>query len=281
MNNSISKNILSKYGYKIFLRSWSTEKTPSHNILIIHGLGEHSGRYDEFANYFLKKNIGVFAFDLVGHGKSEGTKGHVSKIQNFIDDIEEVLIIVRKKYIDIPIILFGHSLGGCLVLNYLIERKSKEINSAIVSSSWIITKVKLPKYLLKFQHLISVIFPRVRLSNRLNPNDLSKDREVVKNYINDPYVHDRISLNLFKEVNKGIKKIKKESHKLNLPILIIHGKKDKIISYKGSKLLNKKIIHSKLRLFENIFHEPHNDLEKEEVLNLYFDFINSVKGNNF
>ena len=281
MNKSQSKNILSKYGYKLFLKSWPTDKTPSHNILIIHGLGEHSGRYDEFANFFLKKNIGVFAFDLVGHGKSEGVKGHVSKIQNFIDDIEEVLIIIRKKYIDIPIVLFGHSLGGCLALNYLIERKSKEINSAIVSSSWIITEVKLPKYLLRFQHILGVIFPRLRLSNRLNPNDLSKDTEIVKNYINDPYVHDRISLNLFKEVNKGIKKIKKEVYKLNLPILLTHGKKDKIISYKGSELLNKKIPHSKLKIFENIFHEPHNDLEKKEVLNLYFDFINSVKVNNF
>ena len=281
MNKSISKNILSKYGYKIFLRSWSTDRPPSHNILIIHGLGEHSGRYDEFANFFLKKNIGVFAFDLVGHGKSEGVKGHVSKIENFIDDIEEVLTKVRKKYINIPIILFGHSLGGCLALNYLIERKSKEINSAIISSAWIITKVKLPKYLLKFQHLLSLIFPKIRLNNRLNPNDLSKDKEIVKNYINDPYVHDRISLNLFKEVNKGIKKIKKESHKLNLPILITHGKKDRIISHKGSELLNKEITHSKLKLFENIFHEPHNDLEKKEVLNLYFDFISLVKVNNF
>jgi len=273
MNKSNSKNILSKYGYNIFLRSWSTYKNPSHNIVIIHGLGEHSGRYDEFANFFLKKNIGVFAFDLVGHGKSEGIKGHVSKIQNFIDDIEEVLIAVRKKYMDVPIILFGHSLGGCLALNYLIERKSKEINSAIISSAWIITEVKLSKYLLKFQQLLSNIFPTIRLSNRIDPKNLSKDNKIVKNYMNDPYVHDRISLNLLKEVNKGIKKIEKESHKLNLPILLVHGKKDRIISYKGSELLNKQITHSKLKLFENIFHEPHNDLEKKEVLNFYFDFI--------
>ena len=93
----------------IFLRSWSTNNDPIYNIIIIHGLGEHSGRYKEFASFFIKKNIGVFSFDLIGHGKSDGLKGHISNIKDFTDSIEEVLIEVRRKFINTPIIIFGHS----------------------------------------------------------------------------------------------------------------------------------------------------------------------------
>ena len=216
----------------IFLRSWSTNNDPIYNIIIIHGLGEHSGRYKEFASFFIKKNIGVFSFDLIGHGKSDGLKGHISNIKDFTDSIEEVLIEVRRKFINTPIIIFGHSLGGCLSLNYLIERKSKEITLAIISSAWIETKIKIPKYLLIIQKIMHTLFPRVRLNNRLDVKDLSKDIKIVDKYKNDPLVHDRISLNLLSEINKTIKKIKNKNYNIEIPVLIIHGKKDKIISYK-------------------------------------------------
>ena len=261
----------------IFLRSWSTNNDPIYNIIIIHGLGEHSGRYKEFASFFIKKNIGVFSFDLIGHGKSDGLKGHISNIKDFTDSIEEVLIEVRRKFINTPIIIFGHSLGGCLALNYLIERKSKEITLAIISSAWIETKIKIPKYLLIIQKIMHTLFPRVRLNNRLDVRDLSKDIKIVDKYKNDPLVHDRISLNLLSEINKTIKKIKNKNYNIEIPVLIIHGKKDKIISYKGSELIHKKIKNSKLKLYDNVYHEPHNDNEKKEILEYYYDFIQNHK----
>ena len=261
----------------IFLRSWSTNNDPIYNIIIIHGLGEHSGRYKEFASFFIKKNIGVFSFDLIGHGKSDGLKGHISNIKDFTDSIEEVLIQVRKRFINTPIIIFGHSLGGCLALNYLIERKSKEISLAIISSAWIETEIQIPKYLLIIQRVIHTLFPKVRLSNRLDTKDLSKDIKIIDKYKNDPLVHDRISLNLLSEINKTIEKIKNKDYNIEIPVLIIHGKKDKIISYKGSELINKKIKDSKLKLYDNVYHEPHNDNEKKEILEYYYDFIKNHK----
>ena len=120
-----------------------------------------------------------------------------------------------------------------------------------------------------------ILFPKIRLSNRLDTKDLSKDIKIVDKYKNDSLVHDRISLNLLSEINKTIEKIKNKDYNIEIPVLIIHGKKDKIISYKGSKLIHKKIKNSKLKLYDNVYHEPHNDLEKKEVLNFYFDFIKS------
>ena len=276
MVNQHFENIISNKK-NIFLRSWPSNNDPIYNIIIIHGLGEHSGRYKEFASFFIKKNIGVFSFDLIGHGKSDGLKGHISNIKDFTDSIEEVLIQVRKRFINTPIIIFGHSLGGCLALNYLIERKSKEISLAIISSAWIETEIQIPKYLLIVQRVIHTLFPKVRLSNRLDTKDLSKDIKIIDKYKNDPLVHDRISLNLLSEINKTIEKIKNKDYNIEIPVLIIHGKKDKIISYKGSELINKKIKDSKLKLYDNVYHEPHNDNEKKEILEYYYDFIKNHK----
>jgi alpha-beta hydrolase superfamily lysophospholipase len=276
MVNQHFENIISNKK-NIFIRSWPSNNDPTYNIIIIHGLGEHSGRYKEFASFFIKKNIGVFSFDLIGHGKSDGLKGHISNMKDFTDSIEEVLIEIRKRFINTPIIIFGHSLGGCLALNYLIERKSKEISLAIISSAWIETKIQIPKYLLIIQRIIHTLFPKIRLSNRLDTKDLSKDIKIVDKYKNDPLVHDRISLNLLSEINKTIKKIKNKDYNIEIPVLIIHGKKDKIISYKGSELINKKINNSKLKLYDNVYHEPHNDNERKEILEYYYDFIKNHK----
>ena len=276
MANQHFENIISNKK-NIFIRSWPSNNDPTYNIIIIHGLGEHSGRYKEFASFFIKKNIGVFSFDLIGHGKSDGLKGHISNIKDFTDSIEEVLIEVRKRFINTPIIMFGHSLGGCLALDYLIERKSKEISLAIISSAWIETKIQIPKYLLIIQRVIHTLFPKVRLSNRLDTKDLSKDIKIIDKYKNDSLVHDRISLNLLSEINKTIEKIKNKDYNIEIPVLIIHGKKDKIISYKGSELINKKIKDSKLKLYDNVYHEPHNDNEKKEILEYYYDFIKNHK----
>ncbi len=276
MVNQHFENIISNKK-NIFLRSWPSNNSPTYNIIIIHGLGEHSGRYKEFASFFIKKNIGVFSFDLIGHGKSDGLKGHISNIKDFTDSIEEVLIEVRKRFINTPIIMFGHSLGGCLALNYLIERKSKEISLAIISSAWIETKIQIPKYLLIIQRVMHILFPKIRLSNRLDTKDLSKDIKIVDKYKNDSLVHDRISLNLLSEINKTIEKIKNKDYNIEIPVLIIHGKKDKIISYKGSELIHKKIKNSKLKLYDNVYHEPHNDNERKEILEYYYDFIKNYK----
>ena len=276
MVNQHFENIISNKK-NIFLRSWPSNNDPTYNIIIIHGLGEHSGRYKKFANFFMKKNIGVFSFDLIGHGKSDGLKGHISNIKDFTDSIEDVLIEVRRRYINTPIILFGHSLGGCLALNYLIERKSKEISLAIISSAWIETEIQIPKYLLIIQRVMHILFPKIRLSNRLDTKDLSKDIKIIDKYKNDSLVHDRISLNLLSEINKTIEKIKNKDYNIEIPVLIIHGKKDKIISYKGSELIHKKIKNSKLKLYDNVYHEPHNDNERKEILEYYYDFIKNYK----
>ena len=253
--------------------SWLPNKKIKVAIGIIHGLGEHSSRYDDFAEYFCKKGYGVYSIDLRGHGKSEGKRGHVNNFKKLIDDSEEMFINIRKENLNVPMVMFGHSLGGCIALNYLCENQSKEIDLAIISSPWLKTVLEPPKFIIYIQKILVVLFPNFTLNNRLDPYHLSKNTNKVKKYIKDPLVHNRISLKMFSEVNKVIDKIENESEKINIPVLLLHGKKDNIISFKGTKKISKKINNSKLILYEGLYHEPHNDLEKNEILDNYTSFI--------
>lgn len=271
-----TENITAKDGKKLKFYSWLPDQKIYAAIGIIHGLGEHSNRYNDFAKYFCDKGFGIYSIDLRGHGLSEGKRGHINNFNTLLDDSEEMFIQIRKRNLNIPMIMFGHSLGGCIALNYLCQKKSKEIELAIISSPWLKTVIEPPKFLLLIQKLLSKLFPNLTLNNRLNPKDLSKDTSVVENYIKDPLVHGRISIKMFSEVNKSIRKIETESNRIDIPILLIHGKKDKIISYKGTENVAKKIKYSNLKLWEKVFHEPHNDYEKNQILKYYFNFINKI-----
>ena len=271
--NKKSYSIKSKDGLNLMYYSWLPNKKIKVVIGIIHGLGEHSNRYDDFAEYFCKKGYGVYSIDLRGHGKSEGKRGHVNNFKKLIDDSEEMFINIRKENLNVPMVMFGHSLGGCIALNYLCENQSKEIDLAIISSPWLKTVLEPPKFIIYIQKILVVLFPSFTLNNRLDPYHLSKNTNKVKKYIKDPLVHNRISLKMFSEVNKAIDKIENESEKINIPVLLLHGKKDNIISFKGTKKISKKINNSKLILYEGLYHEPHNDLEKNEILDNYTSFI--------
>jgi len=271
--NKKSYFIKSKDGSNLMYYSWLPNKKIKVAIGIIHGLGEHSSRYDDFAEYFCKKGFGVYSIDLRGHGKSEGKRGHINNFKKLIDDSEEMFINIRKENLNVPMVMFGHSLGGCIALNYLCENQSKEIDLAIISSPWLKTVLEPPKFIIYIQKILVVLFPSFTLNNRLDPYHLSKNTNKVKKYIKDPLVHNRISLKMFSEVNKAIDKIENESEKINIPVLLLHGKKDNIISFKGTKKISKKINNSKLILYEDLYHEPHNDLEKNEILDNYTSFI--------
>ena len=266
--------IIKNLDNKLFIRSWIPEFPPKKNILVVHGLGEHSGRYKNFAEIFVKNGFGVFALDLIGHGKSFGKKGHLKKFVNYLDSIEASLIYIRKKYLNTPIILFGHSLGGLVSLKFLIDRESKEIDKSIISSPWIETAIKIPSYLLLIHKVLHKIFPSLQLHNNLVTQHLSKDQNVIDNYENDPLVHDRISLNLFSEIIKTIDNVIKKSSRIKLETLLYHGENDKIISHKGTKKIASLIPNNKFILFEDIYHEPHNDNEKDLVFKKMIEFIN-------
>ncbi len=270
--------ITNSQGEKVCFTTHTPENTPPVAVIgLVHGMGEHSDRYKALQSYFINKSIAFIAFDQVGHGKSTGKRGHVLQYDHLLDNIDLLLLEAKSRFPDVPFVLMGHSMGGNLVLNYLLRRPNNDIKASIVSSPWIklakdpsVFTVGLVKYLHRF-------FPALAQKTELNTIAISRDPKIVKEYMLDPLVHNRITLRFFTQTYMAGLWVLKNANLLKTPLLLYHGTADKITSFKASKEFYDKCPHKKLIQFqalEGYFHEPHNDLGNEVVFNEITSFLN-------
>lgn len=269
-------SLITNDGLELNATMWSCP-SPMAVICIIHGLGEHSGRYSHVAEFFTQNNVSVFAFDLRGHGKSEGPKGHTPSHSHLLDDTEEILKAARAEYNDLPMFLYGHSFGGNIVANYILKRNTNEIAGAILSSSWLIAQIQPTKFEFKLAHLVNRILPTFTQGSRFSSSMLTKDSECNEAYENDPLVHRKMSVRLgLESFDAGLWAIDHAS-RLKIPTLVWHGSEDEITSPEGSKQFAKNAGElASFKLWEGAKHEPHNDLEKQEVLDYFYQWISNL-----
>lgn len=267
---------ISHDGLKIFSQLWKPAGSPKKVICMVHGIGEHSGRYNIWAEKFVDEGIAFFAFDLRGHGNSEGKRGDAANYDLFMLDIDQALSETKKQFPNISIILYGHSLGGNFVINYLL-RKNPEITASIVSSPWLELAFKVPAFKMILGKLVYKIFPGLIQSNGLHIEDLTRTVAVFDLLRNDPLVHNKISLRLyFAADNSGIWALE-NSEKLNISLLLMHGDKDRITSYKASiKFAETSKQKTTFKLWSNYYHELHNEPENKEVADYILTWIKNL-----
>ena len=263
--------------YTIYNQKWEVD-SPTYKMVFIHGMGEHSGRYEHLAKFMNKANISFYALDLPGHGKSSGKRGHIHKYKEFMNVLDayvKQLNITNKD----NFVLMGHSMGGNLCANYLVKGKYKP-KAAIIASPWLQLAFK-PTFLkIILAKIANYILPGLQQNSRLELDAISRDpREVVK-YHEDPLNHDMITPRMFIEVqNAGLYAVYK-AHKISVPVLIYHGTSDAITSHKTSKFFYERLNNkdqSKFIAYSNAFHELHNEPEKDEVMKSIVDFLNGLK----
>ena len=180
-DESESNYILSSDGLKLYYIN-SNVDDPSAVVCILHGHGEHIGRYHHVMEHLKAQNIASVGFDFRGHGRSEGKRGHMPSMDQVLSDVEESLKFVRLNYLDVPMILFGHSFGGCVVLNYVLKKPIIELAGFIVSSPWLALAFEPPKWKVKLGRIMASILPKLSLKSELNPDHLSKDKGEVEKY---------------------------------------------------------------------------------------------------
>lgn len=244
-------------------------------IILVHGIGEHVNRYSQWIKLFNENDMGFVAIDLPGHGRSPGKRGHISSY-SIVSEIIDILINSSKQtFPGIPVYIYGHSMGGGLVLQYLTSKNPK-IKGAIVTSPWLRLTFEPPAVKLAVALLLNNILPGLVQSSGLNTEYLSNDKEIVRLYKNDPLVHDKISVRLFSIAVSSAKYALENSSMLKVPTLILHGNDDKITSPGGSREFAAKAKNAELKVFEGGFHELHNEPFKQEV----FTYIKNWIGNN-
>ena len=264
-----TKDDLTLHGCK-----WEVED-PIAIICLVHGLGEHIHRYQDVANAFNAQKISFWGFDLRGHGTSEGKKGHTPSIHHMFDDIEHLLVIIRKEYQDTPIGIYGHSMGGNIAINFLLHRNSKEISFGVITSPWLRLTSPPQGFQLMLAKLGARFLPSLAQPNGLDVTDISSVKEEQDAYANDPLNHDRITGGLFMEINAMGEKAISMANSLKTPILLAHGTDDNITDPKGSEAFaansTAKIVD--LKLWKGLQHETHHEHNKQEVINYYVNWV--------
>lgn len=233
-------------------------------VIMVHGLGEHIYRYEEWAKEFNRKNLGFAGVDLPGHGRSDGKRGHIKSYRDLYEMLDILISEAVKTFNGIPVFLYGHSLGGNVVLSYLL-RQSPRIRGAVVTSPWLRLAFQPSKAKIMAASLLKYLLPSMVQPSGLVTEHLSHDSDVVDRYRKDNLVHDKISLKLFSDAVKASNYILSHSEGLRIPVLIMHGDSDLITSCEATAGFAEKASHAQLKIWKGGYHELHNEHFREEV----------------
>lgn len=243
-------------------------------VCIVHGYAEHQERYIHVAKLFSENNLVVFTYDQRSSGKSPGKRGYVKDYDLLLNDLQSLIKITQNKYNNVPLFIYGHSLGGGLVINYLLKRDVSLIKAAIITSPWLLLTKKPPIAMLLLAKVGNVLFPSFQIPSGLDVNDLSNDKKVGIAYKDDPLTYNVITPRFFIDTYKAGIWASKNAEKLKIPALISHGTNDNITSHKASAQFANQSDFVEIKIWKGMKHELHNDIIKDEVLTFYLNWLN-------
>ena len=263
--------IKSKDNTEIFYKYILADK-PKASVFIVHGLGEHLGRYDNVTNTLKEYNL--FLLDLRGHGKSGGKRGHVMRFDEYLDDIDSLRNGV-KGFIKGKTFILGHSMGGLIVLRYAIYRP-EGISGVVASGPLLGVNVKVPKIKDVIGRLVANLAPGLSMSNEIDTGKLSHDKAVVDAYNNDPLVHAKVSARWYVEMVKAMEDTNENAGRLSMPCLILHGSADALTNPRSSREFFEKAgsKDKTYKLYEGYYHEVYNEVEKQKPLSDMAEWLN-------
>ena len=263
--------IVADDGQRLFARQWKPSGSLAGNVGIIHGLGEHSGRYGEAADSLAKAGYCVTSFDHRGHGRTAGKRGHVHSYDRMLQDIVCLLAELSSRR---PCFLYGQSLGGNLVLNCALRRKPS-LAGLVVSSPLLQPTSAPPMWKRTVARALNVVYPEFSFNSRLKAEDLSHDPDVVRCYQADPLVHNRVSARLAIEMFRAGRYALEKAEKLTFPLLLLHGEKDRITSPQATRMFAARAGPlCDLRISERGFHELHWEDDRADTVAHIITWLN-------
>ena len=257
-------SLTSADGTRLFWQAWEVE-SPKATFAVVHGLGEHGGRYRRFAEAMGSRGFSTFAIDLRGMGRSEGPRGFVSSWAEWLKDTETFVGMVAEHPSAGEVIPLGHSVGGVVVLSAIL-RDALLTPRFVVSNPALRIRMPVPGWKLSLGRVTSRLVPRLAMANGVDAARLSRDPEVVDAYRADPLVHDRITSRLFTEWMAATDEILARAGEIKTPFLALVAEEDGIIDPEGTRELHRRAApSSELVTLPGRYHEPFNDLEADEV----------------
>lgn len=259
----------------LYSQYWLPEGHPRAVIALVHGFGEHSGRYMNVVDYMVSNQYGVYGYDLRGHGNSPGQRGHIDTWVEYRIDLLKFLKMIEVQQLGCPIFLMGHSMGALIALDFILSENEK-LAGAIISGAPIDPVGVAKPYLVALARILSRIYPRFPIDLGLDHDAISRIPSVVRSYKEDPLVHGKVSARWGTESLSAVESVKMQGENIHIPFLMIHGEADRLNSAEGAKRFFDQIrIHDKEFIcYPAGYHELHNDLDYEKVLSDLLDWIN-------
>lgn len=255
---------------EVVCRRWARDSSPRFVIGIVHGLGEHSQRYQHVAEYFVDQGATVIAMDQRGHGKTGGSLPHFDTL---VEDVGQLESQLEKSYPGVPKFLYGQSLGGSVVVNYILRKKNR-LTGAIATSPLLRTAFPPPAWKLMVAKLLGKAWPTLTLSTAINPAELSHDPAAADAYENDPMVHQRVSAALGLSMLEAGAWAITNATRLSTPLLLMHGSGDRITSCPASREFASRS-EPMCRWIEwpNLYHDMHWEPERTQLFDSMQRFI--------
>lgn len=277
-------------GTRLHLRSWRPAAPPSAALAVVHGVGEHAGRYGAFADLLARRGVAVHAFDHRGHGLSGGPPVHVDRWERYVDDLDRFLIRTGAgPAADVPLFLLGHSMGSLVALEWAArnsgtagpgraegtEEPAGGVAGLITSGAVLDPHGIAKPWKVAAAKLLSRLVPRFALSLGIAGEDMSRDPDVVRAYRDDPLVRGRATARWGAEALAAVARVRNAAPSIRLPLLALHGADDPLASPEGSRWLAGVWGGDDVRLeiVPDALHEPHNDRCRARVAALVAAWI--------
>ena len=251
----------------IYQQAWLPDEEAKAVVLVVHGLGEHSGRYMNVVNAVVPRGYAVYALDHIGHGKSEGGREVVERFEDYTDTLTIYLARVKDQEAGKPVFLLGHSMGGLIASYYLLDHQDA-FRGAVISAPSVKIGDNVSNVTILMSKVLSAVAPRMGVL-ALDAGNISRDPEVVRAYVDDPLVfHGKTPARLAAEMLKAIMRVTAEAGTIRLPLLIVQGSEDKLVDPGGAQMLYDTVSSpdKTLKIYEGMFHEVCNEPECALVL---------------
>lgn len=241
-------------------------------VVLVHGLGEHLGRYGHVAASLVERGFAVVGWDLRGHGRSSGVRGDVPGGEQLVDDLALVCRHFRQE--DVPLFLFAHSLGGQIALR-LLERDATVCRGAVIASPWLRLAFSPPLWKLMLARVAMRIWPGFVQARGIRSDRLSRDAAHLASFPDLDLVHQRISARMYFWLRASGERIFAGAHALHTPILLLHGDDDPVTSHQATCDFFERVSSADktLRIYPGARHETHNELNRAQVLREIGDWI--------
>lgn len=262
----------------ILVRHWAPAGAPWGTVVLVHGIAEHSGRYEHVGGWLADAGLDVLAADLRGFGGSGGRRAYVKRWSQLHDDLADQIAAARAGAGDRPVALWGHSLGGLLALGYCVAERPRPLPDALVVSAPALDS-STPGWQRTLAAVLTRVAPTIALKNAFDGSVLSRDPAVAERYQADPLNVHVTTARLGAEALREQARVREVVGRLTIPTYVLHGEDDRLVPTASSEPLDRLALVTR-RTWPGLRHESHNEPEGHEVVAAAVAWLRSVLGSD-